>query len=180
MERHRPIIRPCALSQASSPQPSPPPHWPPRLGLRRRATPPLNTPSQSHASAPGHCSSTTRTTWAREPTPSPWLATSEPRPLDVSPASQLFPSHPSCSTRAAAGSRHNTDSRRSMRELGSKSTTRSTPRARRHSGPPCLNASTDSCTHPTRYGSPPDASSSSSTSPTAPAEAEIPSCRHQD
>ena len=34
-------------------------------------------------------------TWAREPTRSPWLATSEPRPLDVSPASPPFPSHPS-------------------------------------------------------------------------------------
>ena len=138
-----PSSGPCAHSQPSSPRPSPRPHWPPRLGARRRATPPLNTPSQSRASAPGHCSSITRTTWAREPTRSPWLATSEPRPLDVSPASRLFPSHPSSSTRAAVGSRHNADSRRSMRERGSASTTPSTPLARRHSGPLCLNASTE-------------------------------------
>ena len=90
-----PSSGPCAHSQSSSPRL----FAATALGRHAwargaRATPPLNTPSQSRASAPGRCSSITRMTWAREPTRSPWLATSEPRPLDVSPASPPFPSHP--------------------------------------------------------------------------------------
>ena len=62
---------------------------------RRRDSADRILPWRLRASAPARCSSTIRMTWAREPTRSRSRATSEPRPLDVSPASPLFPSQPS-------------------------------------------------------------------------------------
>ena len=119
---------------------------PRRRGMRAPgSSPPPNTPVASGASAPARSSSTIHMTWAREPTRSRSRAPSEPRPLDVSPASPHFPSHPSSDASTAVGSRHNADSRRSMRDCGSASTTPSTPLARRHSRPLSLNASRSSC-----------------------------------
>ena len=104
--------------------------------------PPLTTtPLQSLASALARSSSRVPMRWGRDPTRSRSQRPSEPRPLDVSPASQLSRSHPSSRTRVAAGSRHNAVSRRSMHACGSASTTPSTPLTRPRSGPLSVNAS---------------------------------------
>ena len=147
-----------------------------RAGARRPRPP--STPLRSRGSVPARCSSTVRMRWAPDPTRSRSQTTSEPRQLDVSPASPPFPSHPSSSAPAAVGSRHNVDSQRFLRRRGSGSTTPSRPLAHRHSWPLLRNASRSSWLHLTDCGQLPGVSSSSSTCPTAPAEAEIPPRPH--
>jgi len=148
VERPRATSSRCARSQSSSAQHSLQcrSQRPARRSERRAAPPPLSTPMQSRASAPGLSSSKGHMRWERDPTRSRSQRLSEPRQMHVSHASRLCPSHPSSRTRAAAGSPHNGDSLRCMRDCGFASTTPSTPPAHRHSWPCSPGASRSSYT----------------------------------